>query len=142
MVTDRHTDTQTDTPSTVTLAAHARRGLIMYKHENYKCISTCRTRTPSNNESDVTWNHVIIHLTLALHMRMRARIQLFPVRSQAQAGPMWRPYLHCNYATYGVLSMSKLGRSYSKLMGILSYCIRSVRYFMRSVSYFMRSIRY
>ena len=37
---------------------------------------------------------------------------------------------------YGVLSVSKLGRSYSKLMGILSYFIR---YFMRSV---MRSIRY
>ena len=28
MVTDRHTDTQTHRPSTVTLAAHARRGLM------------------------------------------------------------------------------------------------------------------
>ena len=48
--------------------------------------------------------------------------------------------------SYGVLSVSKLGRSYSKLMGIPSYCIRyfmrSVSYFVRSVSYFMRSVSY
>ena len=31
--TDRQTDRQNDKPSTVTLAAHARRGLIMYNYE-------------------------------------------------------------------------------------------------------------
>ena len=31
METDRHTDTQTHKPSTVTLAAHARRGLMIFK---------------------------------------------------------------------------------------------------------------
>ena len=51
MLSNRHTDTHTDTQSTVTPAAHARRGLNIY---SYRC-GTCEKVYQKEADKDKLW---------------------------------------------------------------------------------------